>query len=318
MTLRIRSAICTPLWNGEKTVGILYVDTTELDRQFGETDLLFFSSLSGMIAEKIENTLLGEIAKEKERLDTEIEIAKDIQHNLFPKTIPRITGYDISCFNRPSREVGGDYFDVIPIGRSYGIAIADVSGKGIGAAMLMSNLQAILRSKTTVVTEPGEVLRQMNGDLLERVGVGRFITMFYLVLEPDMCRITYANAGHNPPYVVMTDGRVSALEVSGIPLGILPATEYQAFEQTISAGDVVVLYSDGVTECMNKSGDFFEEARLKEILVNNRTRTAAEMTEAILSALDAFREEEPIADDMTLVVLKRLTECGPTDPEGPA
>jgi len=318
VSLRIRSAICTPLWNGEKTVGILYVDTTELDRQFGETDLLFFSSLSGMIAEKIENTLLGEIAKEKERLDTEIEIAKDIQHNLFPKTIPQITGYDIACFNRPSREVGGDYFDVIPIGRSYGIAIADVSGKGIGAAMLMSNLQAILRSKTTGVTEPGEILRQMNGDLLERVGVGRFITMFYLVLEPDVCRITYANAGHNPPYVVMTDGRISALEVSGLPLGILPNTEYQAFEQMVSAGDVFVLFSDGVTECMNKSGDLFEEARLKEILVKNRTRTAAEMTEAILSALDEFREEEPIADDMTLVVLKRLTECAPLDREGPA
>ncbi len=312
-SLRIRSAICTPLWNGEKTVGILYVDTTELERQFGETDLLFFSSLSGMIAEKIENTLLAEIAKEKERLDTEIEIARDIQHHLFPKEIPHIEGYDITCFNRASREVGGDYFDVITIGESYGIAIADVSGKGIGAAMLMSNLQAILRSKATITTAPGELLRQTNVDLLDRVGEGRFISMFYVILEPQVCRLTYANAGHNPPLVVKKEGETTDLQVSGIPLGILSNTEYQAFEQMISPGDLVVLYSDGITECMNKSGDQFEEKRLREVLKENRAKPAAEILEAIVLAVDAFREDELISDDMTLVVLKRLLECAPLD-----
>jgi sigma-B regulation protein RsbU (phosphoserine phosphatase) len=312
-SLRIRSAICTPLWNGEKTVGVLYVDTTELDRQFGEIDLLFFSSLSGMIAEKIENALLGEIAKEKDRLDTEIAIAKEIQHNLFPREIPRIEGYDVSCYNRPSREVGGDYFDVITAGAFFGIAIADVSGKGIGAAMLMSNLQAILRSKAGVVDGAGEVLRQMNVDLLERVGSGRFITAVYLVLDPVACKLAYANAGHNPPLVVTAGGEISALEVSGIPLGILAGTEYPAFEQMVSPGDVVVLYSDGVTECIAMDGAFFGEERLKQILGDHHTRPAAEIAEAIVLAVDAFREDEPISDDMTLVVIKRTAQCPPTD-----
>jgi len=310
-SLRIRSAICTPLWNGEKTVGVLYVDTTELDRQFGETDLLFFSSLSGMIAEKIENALLGEIAKEKQRLDTEIAIAKDIQHHLFPKEIPKIEGYDVSCFNRPSREVGGDYFDVIKVGPCYGIAIADVSGKGIGAAMLMSNLQAILRSKAGIVGGAGEMLRQMNADLLDRVGSGRFVTAVYLILDPVTCRLAYANAGHNPPLVVATGGEISTFEVSGMPLGIRSGVDYLPFERTVSPGDLVVLYSDGITESMSKSGDFFGEEKLKQVLGQAHGRSAAEVAEAILTAVDAFREDEPISDDMTLVVIKRTAECAP-------
>jgi phosphoserine phosphatase RsbU/P len=313
VSLRIRSAICTPLWNGEKTVGVLYVDTTQPDRQFGETDLLFFSSLSGMIAEKIENALLAEIAREKQRLDTEIEIAKDIQHHLFPKEIPRVEGFDIFGFNRPSREVGGDYFDVLAVGACYGIAIADVSGKGIGAAMLMSNLQALLRSKAAGTDPPGELLKQMNVDLLDRVGTGRFITMFYMVLEPRLCTFVYANAGHNPPIVAKKNGDVADLQVSGVPLGILGGREYESFEQAVFPGDTVVLYSDGVTECMNAGGDEFGEERLRALIKENRSRTATEIAEAIVLAVDTFRDEEPISDDMTLVVVKRLGECTPSD-----
>jgi sigma-B regulation protein RsbU (phosphoserine phosphatase) len=304
-SLRIRSAICTPLWNGEKTVGVLYVDTTVAEHQFGETDLLFFSSLSGMLAEKIENTLLAEIAKEKQRLDTEIEIAKDIQTNLFPKDIPKIAGYELACFNRPSREVGGDYFDVLAVDGSYGIAIADVSGKGIGAAMLMSNLQAVLRSKAPILGAPDEVLRQMNGDLHDRVGEGRFVTIFYVVLEPATGRLVYANAGHNPPFVVSSDGALAILEVSGVPLGILADTQYQAFDETLLPGQVVVLYSDGITEAASRSRELFGDDRLAAVLKENRAKKAAEIVDAVLLAVDTFREEEPIADDMTLVVLKR-------------
>jgi sigma-B regulation protein RsbU (phosphoserine phosphatase) len=289
------------------------VDTTQPDRQFGDTDLLFFSSLSGMIAEKIENALLAEIAREKQRLDTEIEIAKDIQHHLFPKEIPRVEGFDIFGFNRPSREVGGDYFDVVAVGACYGIAIADVSGKGIGAAMLMSNLQALLRSKTAAANPPGELLKQMNADLLDRVGTGRFITMFYMVLEPRLCTFVYANAGHNPPIVAKQNGDVADLQVSGVPLGILGEREYESFEQAIFPGDTVVLYSDGVTECMNAGGDQFGEEKLRALVKESRGRTATEIAEAIVLAVDTFRDEEPISDDMTLVVVKRLGECTPGD-----
>ncbi len=304
-SLKIRSAICTPLWNGEKTVGILYVDTTERSNLFGETDLYFFSALSGLIAEKIENALLAEIAKDKQRLDTEIEIARDIQRNLFPKTLPEISGYDIACFNRPSTEVGGDYYDVLILDDDfYGMAIGDVVGKGIGAAMLMSNLQAVLRARAWNIKRPGDLLNRINTDIVGRVGEGRFITFVYFLLDTQNSNLIYSNAGHNPPYLVR-GGEVKELEVSGIPLGIFAETRYGDSEEPLSPGDVVVLYSDGITECMNNEENEFGEDRLKEVLAANSDRSAHDISEAIVRAADDFREEAPSSDDITLVVLKR-------------
>lgn len=304
-SLKIRSAICTPLWNGEKTVGILYVDTTEHGNLFGETDLYFFSALTGLIAEKIENALLAEIAKEKERLDTEIEIARDIQQNLFPKSIPEVSGFDIACFNRPSTEVGGDYYDVLILEDGcYGLAIGDVVGKGIGAAMLMSNLQAVLRARAWNIRKPGDLLNRINADIAGRVGEGRFITFCYLLLDSENAKCLYSNAGHNPPYLCR-GGEIRELEVSGIPLGIFGESQYEDSEEILSPGDVVVLYSDGITECMNEDEEEFGDDRLKEVLVANPDKTAHDISEAIVRAVDEFREEAPSSDDITLVVLKR-------------
>ncbi len=305
-SLKIRSAICTPLWNGEKTVGILYMDTTERGRLFDETDLYFFSALTGLIAEKIENAMLAEIAKEKERLDTEIEIAREIQQNLFPKTIPEIPGYDIACYNRPCTEVGGDYYDVFTLeDRCYALAIGDVVGKGIGAAMLMSNLQAVLRARAWNIRRPGELLSRINSDIAGRVGEGRFITFCYFVLDSGGATLTYSNAGHNPPYHA-TAGEVRELEVSGIPLGIFGESRYDEFEQPLSPGDVVILYSDGVTEAMNQSEQEFGDDRLRAVLASNSDKGAREISEAVVRAVDEFREDAPSSDDITLVVLKRL------------
>jgi serine phosphatase RsbU (regulator of sigma subunit)/pSer/pThr/pTyr-binding forkhead associated (FHA) protein len=304
-SMSIRSAICTPLWNGEHTVGVLYVDTTEPDNQFGEIDLLFFSTLSGMIAEKIENALLAEIAKEKQRLDAELMIATEIQNGLFPSEIPEIAGYDLSAFNRPCTEVGGDYYDIIDLGGTVGIAIADVAGKGIGAAMLMSNLQALLRLRAMEIADPSELIAKLNGDLVGRVGEGRFITCFYLALDPVENKIRYSNAGHNPPMLSCSAGTVATLEVSGMPLGILPDIHYGISEAEIGPGDVLVLYSDGITECMNKAGDLFGEDRLKDVIASACRDDAHGIRGAIFSAVDTFREEEPYSDDMTLIVLKR-------------
>jgi serine phosphatase RsbU (regulator of sigma subunit)/pSer/pThr/pTyr-binding forkhead associated (FHA) protein len=304
-SLKIRSAICTPLWNGERTVGILYVDTTEHTNLFNETDLYFFSALTGLIAEKIENALLAEIAKEKERLDTEIEIARDIQQNLFPKSIPEIQGYDIACFNRPSAEVGGDYYDVLTVDEHcYGMAIGDVVGKGIGAAMLMSNLQAVLRARAWSIRRPGDLLNRINSDISGRVGEGRFITFCYFLLDSENDILIYSNAGHNPPYLSRA-GKIKELEVSGIPLGIFGESRYQDSEEPLSSSDVVILYSDGITECMNEDEEEFGEDRLKTVLASNSDKSAHDISEAIVHAVDVFREEAPSSDDITLVVLKR-------------
>jgi len=304
-SLKIRSAICTPLWNGENTVGILYVDTTERANLFDETDLYFFSALTGLIAEKIENALLAEIAKDKERLDTEIEIARDIQRNLFPKSIPEIPGYDVACFNRPSTEVGGDYYDVLVLDDDcYGMALGDVVGKGIGAAMLMSNLQAVLRARAWNIKRPGPLLYRINADIAGRLSEGRFITFCYFLLDTANSNLIYSNAGHNPPYLAR-GGEIRELSAGGIPLGIFAESQYEESEEPLFPGDVVLIYSDGITECMNEDDDEFGEDRLKEVLVANSDRSAHDIGEAIVRAADDFREEAPSSDDITLVVLKR-------------
>jgi len=275
------------------------------DRQFADIALLFFSTLSGMIAEKIENVMLADIAREKRRLDAELEIAIEIQNGLFPSEIPEVPGYDLSAFNRPCTEVGGDYYDVVPAGKNTGMAIADVSGKGIGAAMLMSSLQALLRLRAAEGIDPSQLVSKLNSDLISRVGEGRFITLFYLILDPAAHKIRYSNAGHNPPMLRRTSGETSCLEVSGMPLGILPEIAYGTSEAELGPGDVLILYSDGITECMNGDGDMFGEERLEEVLAATASEDAQGIRGAIFSAVDQFRQDRPYSDDMTLIVLKR-------------
>lgn len=304
--LQIRSAICTPLWKEDKTVGVLYVDTNLPDRLFGEIDLLFFSSLSGMLAEKIEISILEEIAKDKRRLDAEVKIASEIQARLFPREIPQIDGYQLAAVNYPCTEVGGDYYDIVSTDDSFGIAIADVTGKGVGAAMLMSNLQALLRSRASEFSDPSGLMVRMNNDMFERVGSDKFVTFFYLILNPLNGTVNYANAGHNRPLWRRQSGQMASLEVSGLPLGIIEQSDYTPYQLQLAPEELLLLYSDGITECQNSTGELFGEARLEEVVAHSAELNAQEMIERVISAVDVFRQAESYSDDMTLVVLKRL------------
>ncbi len=304
--LQIRSAICTPLWKEDQPIGALYVDTSRPDRLFAEIDLLFFSSLSGMLAEKIAICALEEIAKDKQRLDAELKIASEIQSMLFPQQIPQISGYQLAAVNYPCTEVGGDYFDLLALDGCSGIAIADVTGKGIGAAMLMSNLQALLRSRASEIVDPSALLERMNSDMFERVGTDRFVTFFYLLLEPHSGAVSYANAGHNRPLWRRTSGEVCRLDVSGLPLGILAQSEYTPYQLVLDSGDYILLYSDGITECQNNAGEMFGERRLEDLVARPGEITAQNLIETVLAAVDIFRQEQAYSDDITLVVLKRL------------
>ncbi|MRR36076.1 FHA domain-containing protein, partial [bacterium] len=287
--LKIRSAVCTPLWNGEKMLGVLYVDSTSPEHQLGEVDLLFFSSLSGMVAERIENAILADMAREKHRLDDEVETAREIQSRLFPRTLPTIEGYQVAAINRPCTEVGGDYFDIIPCGEHFGIAIADVVGKGIGAAMLMSNLQALLHSRAAEFPDPGRLLGAMNAELLSRVGEDRFITFFYLLIDPRGNRIIYSNGGHNAPLLFRVDGKIEFLPATGLPLGILESSDYDTLRLEMEPGDLLLLYTDGITECMDATGGMFGEERLKAVLEKAAGASAEAVKTAVCKAVDDFR-----------------------------
>jgi len=303
--LKTRSAICAPLTSGEATIGVFFLDTTRHERQFGEVDLLFFSTLCALISEKISHYRLSEIASEKRRLDAELRTATDIQAHLFPSEIPAIGGYDLSVHVHPCREMGGDYFDVFAVGGTFVITIADVVGKGIGAAMLMSNLQAMVRSLARQLSEPSLLLERINADLISRVGEGRFITCFLMTLNPRNHRIRYANAGHNQPLLCRSSEEMLSLEVRGIPLGILDDSRYEAYETKLEDGDVLLLYSDGITECRGATDDLFGEERLKSVLAGSSNSDAEDIRNAVFDAVDVFRQDEPYADDMALVVIKR-------------
>jgi phosphoserine phosphatase RsbU/P len=221
--------------------------------------------------------------------------------------MPQIEGYELSAVNYPCTEVGGDYFDVIALRDTIGIAVADVTGKGIGAAILMSNLQALLQARATEYRDPAELLKRLNTDLTGRVGDDKFITFFYLLLQPKKGKVLYANAGHNRPLLRRRSGEIFALEVSGVPLGIFPESRYEKFKVRLETGDVLLLYSDGITECRNGVGELFGEERLKEVLARCVDENDCHgIRRAIFTAVDDFRQGEPYADDMTLVVLKRM------------
>ncbi len=303
--LEIRSAICTPICHGEETLGLLHIDTSRPDRPLDETDLLFFSTLASMMAEKLEVVILSDIAAAKHSLDAELKIAREIQSHLFPLEIQQIKGYDLSAFNYPCHEVGGDYFDIIATEDTYGIAIADVAGKGLGPAMLMSNLQGITRSRALECSDPSALLAKLNTDLLSRVGDDRFITFFYLILHPQQGQLFYSNAAQNPPLLWRKPGSVSALNVSGVPLGIFAESSYETYTLKLESGDVLLLYSDGITECFNKRGELFGEPRLEKVLAESAHANARDIQAAILSAVDDFRQGAPYSDDRTLVVLKK-------------
>jgi len=308
LKLRIRSAVCAPLSHGERTVGVLYADTTRAGELFNDAALLFYSSLAGLVAEKLEKALLIDIAQQKRQLDAELDIAAEIQARFFPLEIPNIKGYDLAACNFSSREVGGDYFDIFPISDGFAIAIADVTGKGIGAALLMANLQAALRVRAAEISAPDLLLQRVNADLSRRVGDDHFITFFYLALEPSSGRVLYANAGHNRPLLYRDSGELVALQVSGIPLGIFADSSYEPFEVDLMDGDVLLLYSDGITECVNPQGEQFGEDRLQRLLSSSAKDSAETIKENVFSTLERFRQGREDLDDMTLVVIKRLKQ----------
>ncbi len=304
--LQIASAICTPICQGEETLGLLHVDTSRPEQPLDETDLLFFSTLASMLAEKLKNVILADIALAKHSFDEDLKIAKEIQAHLLPAEIKQIEGYELAAWYHPCKEVGGDYFDLIVLKDGYAIAIGDVAGKGLGPAMLMSNLQAVTRSRAQEYTDPATLLAVLNNDLLGRVGDDRFITFFYLVLQPQLGKLVYANAGQNLPFLLQKSGSLHTLSDGGVPLGIFPESSYQSHSTQLGSGDVLLLYSDGITECFDRTGELFGEDRLKKVFSSVGLNSAKDIQGSILTAVDDFRQGQPYADDRTLLILKKL------------
>jgi phosphoserine phosphatase RsbU/P len=250
----------------------------------------------------------GRARRREQRLqvtrDLELAAAEEIQQNLLPRHMPILEGVELAVAWRPAGVVSGDYFDVIQFdpGRA-ALCIGDVMGKGMPAALVMSNLQALVKAFARAATPPQRLCEQINRAVSGNLSEGRYITFFYGMLDTASRRFVYANAGHNPPLLARRDGRTAQLSEGGMVLGLFPENRYDQGEVKLRAGDRLLFFTDGVTEAANSAGEFFGEEKLLRLLVEHRNQTASELLKTILSAVTDFSGGS-FQDDVTLVALQ--------------
>ena len=252
-------------------------------------------------------TAIGRETAQRERVNRELEIAREVQEHLFPQRLPPVAGLDYCGQCRPAREVGGDYYDFLELtdGR-FGFAIGDVSGKGVGAALMMASLEASLRALASVVDDPAELMERVNSQVLQASAANRYATLFYAQYDPLRRRLSYVNAGHNPPIVLRNSvgsHHVLRLETGGPVIGLWPHRYEQGFF-SLDVGDLVVLFTDGVSESMNAGSEEWGEERLVGCVKTSHGLSALEVMSRTLAAAEAFAAGAPQHDDMTLVVLR--------------
>ena len=241
-------------------------------------------------------------------LQNELDVASKIQQGILPASFPEGEGFEVYGNMAPARNVGGDFFDVIVLenGR-VGLAVADVSDKGVPAALFMMSSRTLLKGAAIGRGAPGEVLSEVNDLLTEDNEAFMFVTVLYAVFDPQTGTITYANGGHNNPLLVHPDGTSEELlHTGGIALGVMPGLEYKEASIDLEKGDTLVLYTDGVSEAMNSEGEEFGMDRLKDIFVKSPPASARLANEAILQAVNDFAGETPQSDDVTCLVLQRV------------
>ena len=245
----------------------------------------------------------------QDSVSRELALAGQIQANFLPDTLPEVPGWQLAAMLEPAGETSGDFYDVIPLrSGQLGILIADVADKGMGAAKFMALSRTLIRTYAVEhETEPGLVLAAANHRILGDTRAGLFVTVFYGVLDPTLGELTYSNAGHNPPYLLSArDGNIiQELDRTGVPLGILDGVTWEQRAVRLAPNDVLLLYTDGITEAQNAQEAFFDEERLREVVRANLGRSARVIQDSVIAQVGAFVGEAPQSDDITLMVVVR-------------
>ena len=303
----VRSVLSAPLMLKGRVIGLLNLFNRR-GGDFSAADARLLGIIAAQSAQIIENARLAAEEQSLILMQEEMRLAHKIQMDLLPRQPPRIAGYDIAGESIPAKVVGGDYFDFIAIDEdSLALCLGDVSGKGMPAALLMANLQATLRAQIARRAGPGECLERSNALLFRSTDDDKFATLFCARLDAAAHRLTYANAGHNHPLLVRAGGQLTRLELGGIVLGCLEDFRYQEGAVELQPRDLLLVYSDGITESMNPAEEEYGEGALADLVRGHGGTSARELIDTIVASVRAHAGSAPQSDDMTLLVIKRAS-----------
>jgi sigma-B regulation protein RsbU (phosphoserine phosphatase) len=312
----LQAELLLPLAVKDELIGFMALGQKRSEAPYSGSDLRLLNSVAtqtslALEVSRLTETISAQVAQ-RERLNRELEIAREVQERLFPQRLPTVPGLDYWAECRPAREVGGDYYDFLELpGGKLGIAIGDISGKGIGAALMMANLEACLRGQAPSAQSLPELIRRVNRMIYEASSANRYATFFYAEYDPQIRTIRYVNAGHNAPVVLRPSGAeccVFRWEAGGAVIGLLPDTQYEQGCFELEPGDLIVLYTDGASESMNAQDEEWGEEGLIACAKECCGRSARDALNTLMSAAVAFAAGAPQHDDMTLVLLRVLTE----------
>ncbi len=303
----ISTLLSVPLMAKSKLIGVLTVYNKKSGKEFTDGDQRLLAIIAGQSAQIVENARLYEEEKAFLKLRHELGVAATIQNNLLPEKMPEVPGYDIAGSSVAAQMVGGDYFDFIKVDEAHlAFCLGDVAGKGLSAALLMANLQATLRGQAVVTTSARDCMQRSNKLLYHSTGSDRFVTCFYGILNSDRHELCFCNAGHDTPYLFSSSDTPQRLSSDSLVLGMLEDFPY--IEKTISLnnGDVLVIYSDGVTEAKNIADEQFGEERLEDVIRKHRGESAHDIITRITEAVRTHMGNTEPMDDITMVVIKRI------------
>lgn len=302
-----------PLQQQGRTCGLMGLGTRMNKQPFVSGDIELLEAIGQLALTAVRNSFLLDEQLQKQRMEEEMQIARSIQERLLPQSLPNVPGAEIVAVAVPAREVGGDYYDVMELsdGRIL-LAIADVTGKGMAAALLMANIQACLHTLRPMDMELSEAVSHINRVICANTTYDRFITFFGAIYHPDTRQLDYVNGGHNLPYILRADGSLETLEEGGLLLGVMDGMPYETGHATLQPGDTLVTFTDGVTEVHSPEGEEWGEERLEPLLSAHANSPVADLRDLIMNAVYAFqgKDVEPF-DDLTMVLLRALPDASP-------
>jgi len=302
---KLKIELIVPMQLQGETKGLILLGKRVNNSEYTEDDIEFIYSVGSLAIISLENRRLFSEALEKQKMEEELEIARDIQNNLLPHSLPSYPRFDITAYNIASKQVGGDFYDVIPLDdKSFCIAIADVSGKGVPAALLTANLQAFLKILCKSGMFLSEATAIINDLVTENTMDGKFITFFWGVLNDQDLTMNYVNAGHNPPLLIRNK-KIIKLDKGGIILGVMKTfAQYESPTISLEKDDLIVLFTDGITEAMNVAGQEYSDEKLEELVIKYSDLNASEVCEIIKNSVQEHAAGTIQSDDITLLIVK--------------